>query len=293
VTPDEKGADAGAVARLADAGAGARLADAGAGARLADAGAGARLAALYDLDLTDEQADLDLYLALAAGSAGPVLELAAGTGRICVPLAGAGHDVTGVDRDPDMLARARAAWADATRRPGRGSLELVQADITTLELDRRFGLVLLALNSLLLLGGRDAQLAALRVMARHLAPGGQAVIDVWLPTPDDLTIYDGQTRLDWLRTDPDTAERVAKLWAGRHESAVGAATVWTFFDTWPSDGGPVNRLAREDELHFLASTELLALVEQAGMAVKAAGSDYALSPFGGDADRIVLVCGLL
>lgn len=258
-----------------------------------DSSAGARLAALYDLDLTDEQADLDLYLALATGSDAPILELAAGTGRISVPLATAGHDVTGVDRDPDMLARAGARWAAAIRRPGRGSLELLEADITTLELDRQFGLVLLALNSLLLLGGRDAQLAALRAMARHLAPGGQAVIDVWLPTPDDLTIYDGQLRLDWLRSDPETGEPVAKLWAARHESAVGAATVWTFFDTWPRDGGPLRRLVREDELHFLASTELVALVEGAGLAVKSAGADYALSPFGGDADRIVLVCDLL
>lgn len=255
--------------------------------------AGARLAGLYDLDLTDEQSDLDLYLALATGSDGPILELAAGTGRISIPLAAAGHDVTGVDRDPDMLARAAARWAAATRRPGRGSLELLERDITTLELDRQFRLVLLGFNSLLLLGDRNAQLAALRVMARHLAPQGQAVIDVWLPTPDDLTIYDGQLRLDWLRSDPDTGEAVAKLWAARHESAVGGATVWTFFDSWPRDGGPLRRVMREDKLNFLASTELLALVEQAGLAVKTASADYALTPFGGDADRIVLVCGLL
>ena len=260
---------------------------------VADSSAGARLASLYDLDLSDEQADLDLYLALASASDAPVLELAAGTGRICVPLAAAGHDVTAVDRDPDMLARAAARWKAATQGPGRGSLELLEADVTTLQLDRQFGLVVLALNSLLLLGDRDAQRAALRVMARHLAPEGQAVIDVWLPTPDDLIIYDGQLRLDWLRGDPDTGERVAKLWAARHQSAVGAATVWTFFDTWPRDGGPLRRLLREDELHFLTSTELLALVEQAGMAVRSAGADYALNPFGGDADRIVLVCGLL
>jgi len=255
--------------------------------------AGARLAGLYDLDLADEQADLDLYLALAAGSDAPILELAAGTGRICVPLAAAGHDVTGVDRDADMLARARARWAATSRRPGRGSLELLEADITTLALERQFGLVVLALNSLLMLGPRDAQLAGLRAMARHLKPAGQAVLDVWLPTPDDLTIYDGQLRLDWVRTDPETGDDVSKLWAARHESAAGTATVWTLFDTWPRDGGPVNRLKREDVLQFLAATELLALVEQAGLAVRTAAADYALSPFGGDADRIVLVCGLL
>ena len=65
------------------------------------------LARLYDLDLSEDPGDLDLYLALAERTGGPILELAAGTGRLAVPLAAAGHQVTGVDLDPAMLARAR------------------------------------------------------------------------------------------------------------------------------------------------------------------------------------------
>ena len=38
-----------------------------------------RLARLYDLDLIDDPGDLDLYLALAERTGGPILELAAGT----------------------------------------------------------------------------------------------------------------------------------------------------------------------------------------------------------------------
>ena len=67
----------------------------------------AALARLYDLDLHDDPGDLDLYLALADRAGGPILELAAGTGRLAVPLAAAGHRVTAVDLDPAMLDRAR------------------------------------------------------------------------------------------------------------------------------------------------------------------------------------------
>ena len=49
------------------------------------------LARLYDLDLVDDPGDLDLYLALAERTGGPILELAAGTGRLAVPLAAAGQ----------------------------------------------------------------------------------------------------------------------------------------------------------------------------------------------------------
>ncbi|HKG19035.1 MAG TPA: hypothetical protein VKB00_04795, partial [Candidatus Limnocylindrales bacterium] len=48
------------------------------------------LARLYDVDLLDDPGDLDLYLALAARTGGPILELGAGTGRLSVPIAAAG-----------------------------------------------------------------------------------------------------------------------------------------------------------------------------------------------------------
>ena len=60
-----------------------------------DPATAAALARLYDLDLLDDPGDLDLYLALAARADGPILELAAGTGRLAVPLALAGHTVYG------------------------------------------------------------------------------------------------------------------------------------------------------------------------------------------------------
>ena len=80
------------------------------------------LARLYDLDLAQDPGDLDLYLALAGRTGGPILELATGTGRLAVPLAAHGHLVTGVDIDPAMLARARArVGGDRRRRGGAAS----------------------------------------------------------------------------------------------------------------------------------------------------------------------------
>ena len=51
------------------------------------------------------------------GREGPILELRVGTGRLAIPLAEAGHAVTGVDLDPAMLDRARQrAPRDRRRR---------------------------------------------------------------------------------------------------------------------------------------------------------------------------------
>jgi SAM-dependent methyltransferase len=254
----------------------------------------ADLARYYDLDTAGEQADLDLYLALASSADGKILELAAGTGRVALPLAAAGNAVTAVDRDPYMLERARLAWAQrAPAEQGSGQLETIEADISGLDLDRRFGLVILALNTLLMLPGREAQRDCLRAMARHLAPDGRGVIDVWLPAPDDLSLYDGRLTLEWLRHDEETGEMVAKLFSARHDAALATARVHTLFEAWSDETGNVRRLARADDLSFLSAHELLGLTEEAGLHPAIVAQDYGLSAFGTGGERMVLVCSLL
>ncbi|CAN5809561.1 class I SAM-dependent methyltransferase [soil metagenome] len=256
--------------------------------------AAADLARYYDLDTAGEQADLDLYLALAASAGGPLLELAAGTGRVALPLAAAGNAVTAVDRDPHMLARARRTW-DEIQSAGRGSgeLETIEAEISGLHLERRFALVILALNTLLLLPGREAQRECLQAMARHLAPDGRAVIDVWLPAPEDLGLYDGRLTLEWLRRDEETGEMVAKLFSARHDAALATARVHTLFDAWSDATGSMRRLARADDLSFLSAHELLSLAGDAGLDPTVVAQDYSLTSFGTGSERMVLVCSLL
>jgi SAM-dependent methyltransferase len=254
---------------------------------------GEQLAHYYDLDLGQDQPDLDLYLALAASNPGPVLELAAGSGRIAIPLALAGHAVTAVDRDRHMLERAQKAWLGQDDARRRGSLRTVEADITQLNLPDRFGLVILALNTLLMLPGREAQIAALRTMASHLSSEGRAVLDVWLPAPEDLALYDGRVMLEWIRHDVETGEMVAKLSAARYEPAGGTASVQTFFDIWQQRDGALRRLSRQDDLSFVGSTELLDLVQRAGLLPVVVAGDYSMGPFGTGSERLVLVCGLL
>ncbi|HET7676386.1 MAG TPA: class I SAM-dependent methyltransferase [Candidatus Limnocylindrales bacterium] len=255
----------------------------------------ALLARYYDLDLSEDPGDLDLYLALARRTGGPILELAAGSGRLAVPLARAGFAVTAVDNDPAMLARARARWDEPHRRPPRGhdELALLEADLLEVDLGAHFGLVLLALNSLLLLVDRERQAAALRAMTRHLRPDGIAVVDAWLPAADELAAYDGRLVHEWTRTDPETGEQVTKWGSARFDSATGTVTLDVFFDASPAEGGPLQRVSRHDRLRLMGADELVALAAAAGLRTETLAGDHALSPFGPGAERAVLVAALV
>ncbi len=254
--------------------------------------AAAALARYYDLDLIDDPGDLALYEALATRTGGPILEFAAGTGRLAVPLAAAGHAVTALDIDEAMLARAGGAWS-ATQRSKRavrrGNLTLVEADLLTASLPDRFALAILALNSLLLLGDCGRQSGALAALARHLLPDGVAVIDIWLPGADDLALYDGRLILEWLRDDGETGRRVSKVAGASHDGATATVTLTQIFDSWPVGGGPVERVERVDRMRLVGADELVAMAEAAGLEVERLAGDYAMNPFGYGSERAILL----
>lgn len=252
-----------------------------------DAATAAALARLYDLDLVDDPGDLDLYLALADRADGPILELAVGTGRLAIPLAEAGHAVTGVDLDPAMLERARRRSRGAA---GADRLTLVEADLVGLRLPDagRFGLAFLALNSLLVLPTRAAQRAALRALADHLAPGGLAVVDIWLPDAEDLARFDGRIMLEWPRLDAETGAIVTKTGSALHDAATGTVTLTTIFEEG-GQGGPTRRWVRRDRLRLVSADELRDFAESAGLTIELMAGGYDLGAMGHGSERAILV----
>jgi SAM-dependent methyltransferase len=257
-----------------------------------EAGTAAALARLYDLDLVDDPGDLDLYLALAARTGGPILELAAGSGRIAVPLARAGYEVTAVDIDPAMLARLRHRLEEtATAEPEVAArVHLVERDLVGLDIpgSPRFGLAVLALNSILLLDSREKQRAALETMARHLAPGGVAVVDMCLPAAHELARYDGRLSLEYVRTDPETDLVVTKTTSAEHEPTRGHVELTAIYEEG-AQGGPVRRWVRQDRLRLLAADELSEMAEDAGLIVEILAGSYDLEPLVNHDERVILI----
>ena len=120
-----------------------------------------RAAAAAGEDLDGEARRVDALL----DTPGDVLDAGCGTGRVATALARRGHRVVGVDLDPSMLAEARADAPD---------LEWREADLTGLDLGRRFDLVVAAGNLWpLLTPGTHEQVVAR--LAAHLHPGGRLV----------------------------------------------------------------------------------------------------------------------
>jgi SAM-dependent methyltransferase len=109
-----------------------------------------------------------------------VLDAGCGTGRVAIELARYGIATLGVDVSASMIAEARR------RAP---TLDWIQADLATLDLDRRFDVVVMAGNVPLFCPVEDRPLLV-RAAATHVAPGGRLIAGFELDRGFTIAAYD-------------------------------------------------------------------------------------------------------
>lgn len=153
-------------------------------------------ASLYDRQYARRRYDVRFYEEIAREHGGPVLELGAGSGRVTIALARAGHEVVAVDRMATMLARMRELLARESAEV-RARVRIVRGDLRTVRVGRtererrRFALVISPFNVLMHLYARKDFERALATARAHLAgggagsrrrgSGGRLVFDVLMP----------------------------------------------------------------------------------------------------------------
>lgn len=125
--------------------------------------------------------DVDLYAGLTKPG-GSILDLGTGTGRVAIPLAERGFDVTGLDIAAGMLAQAETKCAtlpaDVAAR-----LHFVRGDMRSLALGRQFDAIIAAYYTFAHVQPSAAWKQAFAGMARHLAPGGTIALHLPDPAP--------------------------------------------------------------------------------------------------------------
>jgi SAM-dependent methyltransferase len=146
-----------------------------------------------------EALDLDTEGAVAflseLAGAGPVLELAVGTGRIALPLAERGVDVHGIDASEAMIARLRS-------KPGGERIRVTIGDFADVATEDRYALVYVVFNTLFALQTQEAQVRCFRNVAAHLVDDGLFVVDAFVP---DLSRFERDQRVETERVGLDHA----------------------------------------------------------------------------------------
>jgi SAM-dependent methyltransferase len=120
----------------------------------------------HDVECGSYTADLALWLELAGAAAGRILDVGAGTGRVALRLARAGHEVHALERDPELVA------ALELRAEGLPVFGIV-GDACDFSTALDFSLCIVPMQTIHLL---DDRAGFLRSAYRALAPAGLLAI---------------------------------------------------------------------------------------------------------------------
>jgi ubiquinone/menaquinone biosynthesis C-methylase UbiE len=247
------------------------------------------VAQIYDLEHPAcRGAERAFWRAEAAATGGEVLELAAGTGRVAITLARAGAHVTGLELSEGMLARARQR---AARLPpeARSRLAWVQGDMASFDLPgRQFGLIFVAFNSFWLLTEAAAQRACLASVARHLAPGGRLVLDLFPPNQDD---YHDEAGITQYLSSHRHGEQLLRVKDYRYEPARRLAISDVRYYGLGPDSERRARLVAQFRysLRLDEPEDVRSLLEQTGYEVAATYGTYDRQPLEPNSPRAIFV----
>lgn len=133
---------------------------------------------LYDALHWWKSDDADFIAGWAGRIGGPVLELAAGTGRLAPAVLGRVRHYTGLEISPRFVAAARRKLA-----PFGDRARILHGDMRAFDLGQTFKFIFVAFNSFLhLYRDRDA-LDCLTCVRRHLSAGGCFLLEIFVPDP--------------------------------------------------------------------------------------------------------------
>ncbi len=198
-----------------------------------------------------------------------VLELGVGTGRVAIPLAEAGFDVTGVDASSAMLDRLLA-------KPEGDRVRAVQDDMATMAaVDGPFDLALVTFNTLFNIATDAGQRSCLRRVRELLTSGGWFAVEAFVPAeapagPESVT-----------ETRSDGAGGVVVTVSARdpHSQIVEGVHLHQ-----PAEGREQERPWR---IRYLYPEQLDAMAADAGLSLVHRWADWDRTPFEPDSVRHV------
>jgi SAM-dependent methyltransferase len=235
----------------------------------------------YDLKWRHLTVDLPFWLRQASAFGDPILELGCGTGRVALHLAQAGFRLTGIDIFESMLKEARRKAIQQ-----KLAVEWVRDDIRVFDLGRKFALIIIPFNTLLLLPELEDLEACLACVRKHLAPGGKFIVDVFNPSLEILRRDHSKRYPHREYPAPDGGGTIVVTESNLFDATEQINHLRLYYQ-FP---GKAQFTVEEVPVRIYFPKELAALLGYNGFVVEKRFGDYDESPFKSDSPRQLLLC---
>ena len=237
---------------------------------------------LYDYWVGSMDEDREFYVDEAVKTGSPVLELGCGTGRITIPVAEAGVDVVGLDLSPAMLSKARLKVSRLDEETQR-RVELVEGDMRSFSLGKRFRLVMIPFRSFLHLLTPAAQRQALGRIREHLLEDGRLILNIFDPKLDMITDHFGSLGTSMKKErefiHPETGRRILVWDTRQYDPENQMVDQYFIFEELDEGGKVISKRYVPLKIRYLHRFEMQYLLELCGYRVEALYGDFQRGPF--------------
>ena len=251
-------------------------------------------AELYDRHETQTD-DVKFIISAIGKQPKKVLEVCCGSGRILVPLAKAGHEVTGFDIDESMMDRIPSKAA------GLKNIEWRKADAVHDDWGIGFDVVVLAGNILFNIVSnmeyKKAQELFIQKAAAALLPGGYVYIGYSPFAPNGRTLTrpaefscedDGSIVWSWEGTDADGNYEKDSLTKGSFDEETGILKARRFFEQKLANGKIIKEETEGSIKHYATLEQIHEWLSNAGFTVEFEYEDFDKKPINDESRSVII-----
>lgn len=246
---------------------------------------------LYDLVIPGDFAgDIAWYVEQARSAGGDVLELAAGTGRVTIPIAEAGVEVWALDVDAAMLG-ALDRKLEGRESGLRARVHPVDGSMSDFALGRSFALVICPFRAFLHNLTRGEQLACLTRAFEHLRPGGAVAFNVFHPSLEYMAGSAGPFEGVWRWVGDQTlsdGRRLVRSEAHRYSTVEKRVASRTRYEICGARGEVEKTFVRALELAYLYPDDIRSLLGECGFVEVEIFGGFDERPFTNDREELVV-----
>ena len=137
----------------------------------------------YDDQFWWKKDDIEFWKNILLPHNNSILELAAGTGRLALPLIREGYDYVGLELSEDYCSFANKKLKKFTDKK-----LIYQGDMRSFDLDEKYDNIFIPFNSLLHLLYEEDFILSLDCIKKHMHQNSKLYIDIFVPHPHILNI---------------------------------------------------------------------------------------------------------
>jgi len=230
-----------------------------------------KVADIYD-SYVNVDFDIPFFIEETEKYRGEILELMCGTGRVSIPLLERGRKMTCVDYSKGMLD----SFSKKIKNKGY-QVELVQMDVTKLDLNKKFGFIFLPFHSISEILSAELQHKALKAIASHLEKGGDFILTLHNPKKR-LRTADGVTRIMGRYPMGDGRQLVIS-YMNQYNPSDKIVTGFQFYEIYDEANTLTGKRFLEINFKPISDPELKDMIRDLELEITEVYGDYSHNPF--------------